>query len=98
MEAREGLRIHCDANSILTGSVEQYELAMGPDGPVARVAISIRLIDVQTGLVVWSGSREHDGGLHPGPFGLRRPNTAGALATILTRDLIKRLLADLQDT
>jgi hypothetical protein len=49
------------ADSVLTGIVEAYELGGSESEPEPAVTVALRLLDVQTGRILWTGSQERSG-------------------------------------
>jgi hypothetical protein len=68
----------------VTGSVEEWRYKSGLDGEPA-VGISLRVIDIRTGEVLWSGSRQRSG--------WSRESVSGTAQKVISR-LVKNLTVD----
>jgi len=90
--ARRALEEGCGADTILTGTVEAFEINEGGAGPEPRVALSMRLLNAHTGELIWSHGVERDAAKHPGLFATRRVYSLGNLTERLTEALTDRLL------
>lgn len=93
-DARSALRETCGADTILTGSVERYELAGGELEPEPRVSVAARLIETDSGRIVWTGAVERGGWDRQGVFRLGRIHSLGALADETMGSLARRLLRE----
>ena len=79
------------ADTILTGTVEVYDLGGGEAEPEPRVALALRLLDASTGRILWTGSSERSGWDRQGLFRRGRIHSRGALAERVVGDLSRRL-------
>jgi hypothetical protein len=93
---REGLRDSCGADSILTGLVERYDVGEYLLEPDPDLAVAVRLIDAETGRILWMGGRERKGVDYQSLFQLGRIRSRGALAERMLEHLMDRLLRDRQ--
>jgi len=89
--ARAALRMGGDAGHILTGTVEIYEAPAAIE-PNPHVAFSARLLEVDTGRIVWISGQERKGWDRPGLFGRDRIYDAGSLAENIMQSLVTGLL------
>lgn len=89
--AREELRRTLDADTILTGTVEVYEVGGGGE-PEPRVTLSMRMIDVRTGRLLWVGGLERSGRHKQGLFRLGRVYSGGVLSKRLAVALLAQFL------
>jgi hypothetical protein len=85
------------ARFLLTGSVEAYDVAGSGTEPDPHVALALRLVDAETGRIVWAGGDERTGWDQPGLFRLGRVYTRGELARRMTETLVARLLEERTD-
>lgn len=87
-EARE--RLHAaGVSTILTGIVEGWEVR-GATEPEPRVAFGARLVDAETGSILWMNGEERSGWKPAGAFGTGRVYARGRLA----EDIMRSLVAD----
>ncbi len=89
--ARAALRISGQADHILTGTVETY-VSPASIEPNPHVAFSARLVEVDSGRIVWMNGQERKGWDHPGPFGTGKVYDAGSLAEAIMQSLIRGFL------
>ncbi|MDA8094618.1 MAG: penicillin-binding protein activator LpoB [Betaproteobacteria bacterium] len=73
---------HHQARYALLGSVDEWEYKIGLDGQPA-VGFTLRLVDLKTGSVIWSGAASASGGSREG---------LAVLSQDVLNDLINRLL------
>lgn len=78
------------ADTVLTGTVEAYELG-GGDEPEPEVAVALRLLQAATGRILWTGASERRGGDRQGLFRRGRIHSRGALAASVVQELTRRL-------
>ena len=90
-DTRDTLHSQGNADVLLTGTIEWYEL--GTRGGLAnpRVGFAMRLLDASTGRIVWTGDIERRGSSRGELFRIGRVYSKGALAT----KLLDRLFNDL---
>lgn len=93
-ETRRLLRDVCNADSILTGSVERYDVAGAEMEPEPRVALALRLLEAGTGRILWTGASERRGWDHQALFRLGRVHSRGVLTEAMMRSLIRRLVRE----
>jgi hypothetical protein len=89
--ARAALRVGGDADHILTGTVETYTSPASVE-PNPHVAFSARLVEVDSGRIVWMNGQEREGRDHPGLFGLGKVYDAGSLAETIMQSLVAGFL------
>ncbi len=94
--SRDALGRATGARFVLTGSVESYEVGGVALEPEPHVTVALRLIDCQTGRIVWTGARDRRGWDGLDLFHLGRTYTRAQLAQQITHRLVTRLL-DEQD-
>jgi TolB-like protein len=90
-QTRAALQGTADADSILTGTVEAYDLGGGESEPEPLVAIGLRLLDASTGRILWTDSSERRGWDRQGLFRRGRVHSRGALAERMMEALTRRL-------
>ena len=93
-DARSALRGLCGADAILTGSVELYDVGQGEQEPEPRVAIALRLVETETGRIVWTGAAERRGWDRQGLFRLGRVYSRGALTEEMMDSLARSLVRE----
>lgn len=93
-ELRRGLRNSCGATEVLTGAVERYDVGGGALEPEPLVAIALRLLDAETGRIVWTGAAERRGWERQGLLRLGRVYSRGELTERILRTLTARLLEE----
>lgn len=88
---RKALTTYCGATSILTGAVEAYDIGGAELEPEPKVAVAMRLLDAETGMILWTGALARQGWDRAGLFRLGRIYSRGTLTERmmdkLTRDL-----------
>lgn len=77
--ARREMRERCGVTTIVTGSVERWEVGTRQGEPDPLIAVAWRRLDAATGRIVWNGAREVGGADHGGLFGRWRVHSRGAL-------------------
>jgi len=90
--ARTSLKIAAQADRIVTGTVEIYE-RQGVREPEPWVSFFARLIDVETGRILWINGLEKSGWDNQQAFQTNRLYSAGRLAEEMMHSLIAGLLA-----
>jgi len=89
--ARAALRVAGDARHILTGTVETF-IASASLEPNPHVAFSARLVEVDSGRIVWLNGQERRGLERPGLFGRGNVYDAGTLAETMMQSLVTGFL------
>lgn len=90
---RAELRDACGAARLVTGSVERWEVR-GGISPEPVVAVAVRLLDAESGRILFVGSLEAGGFDREGWFGRGRIHSRGAqLRNLLERIATRMLLA-----
>lgn len=79
---------------VLTGTVETWDVKGGGEEPEPRVTVALRLVDAETGDIVWMEGRERGGWDGQGPFRLGRTYSRGDLAQQLVDSMVRRLLRE----
>lgn len=93
-EVRAELRSTCGAARLVTGSVERWEVR-GGSSPEPVVAVAVRLLDAESGRILFVGSLEAGGWDREGWFGRGRVHSRGAhLRNLLERIATRMLRAD----
>lgn len=90
-EMRHAITSSCGAKTILTGTVELYDIGGAEMEPEPLVAISIRLLDAQTGRILWTGALEREG-WNRSVFRIGRVYSRGALVERMLETMTRRLL------
>jgi polysaccharide biosynthesis protein PelC len=74
---------HHQARYALEGSVDEFDYKVGLDGQPA-VGVTLRLLDLQSGEVIWSGAASASGGSREGLAVLSERTLSGLLKRLLT--------------
>ncbi|MGH8289752.1 MAG: penicillin-binding protein activator LpoB [Steroidobacteraceae bacterium] len=74
---------HHEARYALEGSVDEWDYKVGLDGQPA-VGITLRLLDLESGQIIWSGAASGSGGSREGLAALSERTLAGLLKRLLT--------------
>ncbi len=89
-EVRAELRSH-GADLILTGAVEAWEVRGGAE-PEPRIGLSARLLDAETGAILWWNGQDRTGWDRSRALGLGRVHASGALAEEVMGSLVASFL------
>jgi hypothetical protein len=81
--------------AVIVGSVDEYELRQDRSGTVPVVAVSARMLDVQTGDILWTISHTHDGNDWETIFGFGRVISLSRLAQITVSEIVEYLTQEL---
>jgi hypothetical protein len=93
-ETRAELHRECGAVRLVTGSVERWEIR-GGSSPEPVVAVAVRLLDAESGRILFVGSLESGGWDREGWFGSGRVHSRGEhLRNLLERIATRMLRAD----
>lgn len=90
--ARRAVAARCGVRWVLTGTVEAFDVSVSALEPDPRVGIALRLLDAETGRIVWTGALEREGHDSEVAFRLGRVRTRAGLGERLVKILIRRLL------
>ena len=88
---RAELSASCGAERILTGAVEQWDLAGSGLEPEPLISLSLRLLDAETGGILWMGSQEAGGWDRESVLGIGRVFSRGALLDRLLGKLARQI-------
>lgn len=80
-----------DAQGIFLGTIRDFEMVRTGRDAFPLLSVEIRLLDVNTGRVVWSASETKRGGPAFPLFGWREIHTMGELSVRVCRDLLRTL-------
>ena len=90
-----------NVQAAIVGSVDEYELRQERGETVPIAAVSARMLDVQTGDILWAISHSHDGDDWEKVFGFGKVISLSRLAQIVVSEmvesLVKELLASAED-
>jgi TolB-like protein len=93
-DVRRQLATECGAEWVLTGAVEAYDVELQEGEPLPRVALHLRLVDAESGRVLWIDGGERGGWDGPDFFRLGRTYTRGAVAQRLGGRLLERMWSE----
>lgn len=96
-EARAALRADAGADSILTGTVEAWEVGGLGAEPEPRIAFSARLIDAGSGSILWWNGQDRRGWDRSRLLGSGRIHAAGRLAEDMMQSLVAGLVSPRRD-
>jgi len=82
-------RLH--ARWLLAGTLLECGTVHAPDGDVPSFTLTLRLLDGESGRVVWTDLRARSGEDHETVFGWGRESSLERLAEATTQDLLKNL-------
>lgn len=85
-----------NVQAIMVGSVDEYEVRQERSETVPVVAISARILEVQTGDILWAISHIHDGNDWETVFGFGRIISLSQLAQIVLSEMVESLVQELQ--
>jgi TolB-like protein len=85
-----------NVQAIIVGSVDEYEVRQERSGAVPVVAVSVRMLEVQTGDILWAISNAHDGNDWETVFGFGRIISLSQLAQIVVSEMVESLLQELK--
>ncbi len=80
-----------NADAIIFGSVNEYEMTNTDVGMLPAVSITLRLVDASSGEIVWAVTHSLQGDFKERAFGIGRVNTLANLSMFVVRDLIQAL-------
>ncbi len=81
--------------TIIIGSVDEYELRQEGRGVIPIVAVNARMLDAQTGDILWAISHVHDGNDWETVFGFRKVTSLSRLAQIVVAEIVESLVKEL---
>lgn len=84
-----------NVQAVIVGSVDEYELRQERGGTLPVVAVSARMLDVQTGDILWAISHSHDGDDWEKVFGFGRVVSLSQLAQIVISEMVEPLVKEL---
>jgi hypothetical protein len=82
--------------AIIVGSVDEYEVRQERSITIPIVAISARMLDVQTGNILWTTSNTHDGDDWETVFGFGRIISLTQLAQMVIAEMVETLVHELK--
>ncbi len=80
-----------NADAIIFGSVNEYDMINTEIGMLPAVSITLRLVDANNGEIVWAVTHSLQGDFKERAFGIGRINTLSNLSMFVVRDLIQAL-------
>ncbi|RJP72406.1 MAG: hypothetical protein C4532_06000 [Candidatus Abyssobacteria bacterium SURF_17] len=79
------------ADGIVFGSINEYTVIATDLGPLPAVSMTLRLVDANTGEIVWAATHSLQGDFKETVFGIGRVNSVGSLSEIVVQDLVLAL-------
>ncbi len=79
------------ADGIIFGSVNEYATITTDLGLLPAVSITLRLVDANSGEIVWSATHSLQGDYKEIVFGIGRVNSLGVLSEIVVKDMVQAL-------
>ncbi|MFQ6039845.1 MAG: hypothetical protein ACE5PV_03230 [Candidatus Poribacteria bacterium] len=80
-----------NVEAILVGSVEAYGMIRTADQMIPEVSISVRLIDAETGIIIWANAYNRRGSSGIPILGLGKVTSLSALSQKVIQDIVKSL-------
>lgn len=80
-----------NADGIIFGSLNEYEMISTDLGTMPAVSITLRLVDANSGEIVWAATHSLEGSFKEKAFGIGRVNSLANLSTFVVKDLTKAL-------
>jgi len=96
LSKRQNLGEQLNVQVVIVGSVDEYELRQEGGRTVPVVAISARMLQVQTGDILWAVSHIHDGNDWETVFGFGRIISLSRLAQIVISEMVEFLVRELE--
>lgn len=90
------LGVHLRVQVVIAGSVDEYEIRQDKGRSVPVVAISARILEVQTGDILWAISHTRDGNDWETVFGFGRIISLGKLTQIVISEMVESLMRALK--
>jgi len=87
-----------NVQAVIMGSVDEYELRQERNETVPVVSITARMLDVQTGDIIWAISHTHDGNDRETVFGFGKIISLSRLAQIVISEMVENLTHGLLPT
>jgi TolB-like protein len=79
------------ADGILFGTVNEYTIITTDEGNLPSVSITLRLVDANSGEMVWSATHSLQGNFKEKVFGIGRIESVGILSEIVAAELVEAL-------
>ena len=92
----KGLKERLNVQTIMVGSVDEYELRQDKNAAVPVVAVNARMLDIQTGEILWAASQVHNGNDWETIFGFGRITSQSRLAQIVVSEMVESLVKELK--
>ncbi len=80
-----------NADGIIFGSVNEYEMISTELGMLPAISITLRLVDANSGEIVWAMTHSLQGDFKEKAFGIGRVNSLANLSVFALRDLLQAL-------
>jgi TolB-like protein len=80
-----------NADGIIFGTVNEYNIITTDLGPLPTISLSVRLVNANSGEIAWSATFSLQGDFKETVFGIGRVNSLGELAEIVVDDAIEGL-------
>jgi len=87
MSTMEEMGQQLDAEYILLGSVNEFEMVMERTETLPVISISLRIVGSQTGTIVWAATHTKRGDDTESVFGMGRITTLHQLAAVTTKEI-----------
>lgn len=81
-----------DIQTIIVGSIDEYELRQGKAGLISVVSVNARMLDVGTGDILWAINNAHDGEDWETIFGFGKVISLSQLAQIVVSEMVEGLV------
>jgi TolB-like protein len=91
LETIQEIGTHLDVTYLLVGSIHEFVMIRDRTDPLPAVSISLRIVRVADGRIVWASTHSRRGDDTESVFGLGRISTAEQLATAMVKQMIDTL-------
>lgn len=91
----QAFRERLNVQAVIVGSVDEYELRQERSGAIPVVAVNARMLDTQTGDILWAVSHTRDGDDWETIFGFGRIISLSRLAQIVVSEMLESLTSEL---
>ncbi len=85
-----------NVRAIIVGSIDEYDLRQDRNDTIPVVAISARMLNVQTGDILWAVSHAQDGRDRETVFGFGRIISLSKLAQVVVSEMVESLVKEIR--
>lgn len=95
LEKLQAFKEQLGVQTVIVGSVDEYELRQEGSGTVPVIAVNARMLDAQTGDILWAVSHTRNGDDWETIFGFGRIISLSRLAQIVVSEMLESLTGEL---